>query len=159
MYRFYAIEVKTGRESWVKEQYEKIYGSHKQVDVSLFVVSSISHTNSIQQMSRKPNSILPGYIFIKCPELNSQLYYRLKDLKNVIRVFQNDTPEEEIIKFMSNLKSRYEQMLDKVKRLADLKTKIAESFNMLFAGERVVKVNYHKTGQIIIIPKSYPLLN
>ncbi len=115
MFRYYAVQVLTGQELKIKRNVESIYGNRiAGQDVELIIPYQACLRKLQKGLQTNNKNLLPGYILLKCQDLNDALYYALKRVKGVCRILREDIVEEQIRHLLGNSRSYY----DKARSLA-----------------------------------------
>lgn len=153
--RYYVIQVRSGSEAKIKEIFLKAYPARFRNLNAEVILPPVAPIKSCPKLSKKRcKSLLPGYLILKCSRLTDDLYYALKGIYGVTRVFRINIYYQEIMKFLCAYQERlavFAQRIEYVKKRADAKGAVTVSFKSLSRSRQAVKVNFPRKR---VIPAS-----
>lgn len=160
MENYYAIQVVTGQEQKIKKLFAKCYSSYLlSKQANLLVPQHLVHRKVRHRYKNVWMTQWPGYIILKCPNLDHELYYLLKRFNGVIRVFENNIPIDQISSYCGGVCSQFKKRLELTKKLLQRKSSYACTFIKKFKRHRVVGVCFSSPWKGLTTNRSAPLLN
>lgn len=160
MASYYAVQVKTGQEMIIKtvlaKCLEKLY---KQEAIEIIVPQFYRWKKCKKRFKLVQETLMPGYILIRCSFLTNELYYVFKRVTGVYRVFRDKIPLEEIRTLEETLSRCYFRKLELVRKVVSRKKTFVMHFNRLFQNKKVPKVIGQVGKPSPARPSKTPLLN
>ena len=107
-------------------------------------------------------ALLPGYLILKCADLTDELYYLIKGITGVIRVFRINIYYEEVRNFILTYQEKLaviKKRIEYVKNRAKAKGTLKILFNQIIGKKRAVKVKFSKKRGCLATPRIIRLLN
>jgi len=163
MPQYYVIQVITGRECNVKEIFTKCsMTKFRSLDAEIIIPQAgfVEHVHKNQKNNSR--SILPGYVLLRCYDLTHELYYSIRNISGVTRVFRINVHYEEVKKFIITYHEKLAEIKKRIefaKKRALEKGKLKILFNRIVWKKQVVKVNFLKEKGYIPVCRLIRLLN
>lgn len=163
MSQYYIVQVLTGRESKVKEIFLKCcMTKYCELNADI-IIPRVNLAKKFQKTCRivyKP--VLPGYVILQCAKLTNELYYDIKGITGVTRVFRINIYYEEIKKFIISYQEKltaFKKRMEVVRKRAAVKGELKILYNRFVRKKRVVKVNFPRKRGCLAICRMVRLLN